>query len=894
MNRINRLAIIVLLSVALSFTIIGSLWSQGNDDAQSTTKQTALQMKEQTYSNINSSESPLQRIDNEVAIQNKLITNPYQNVDWENTGRYKANFHTHTTESDGRLTVEETVMSYSNNDYSILMITDHDSHSPQHVNTWPWTNYETDPDQPPDFTRDPETGVVTSINMLTAEGNELSRTHHHGSFDCDWAGTPAYTLEESLNQIRDRGGMSMLYHPGRYNHGVQYYTDLYNAYAIDVLFGLEVYNQGDRYSGDRQLWDNILTELMPERPVWAYSNDDMHRESHLYRNYNIMLMPDLTISELRNAWAKGASYSSYEEGGSGDARAPHVNQIVIDEPEGTIRIVSGNTDNYLWIADGETIGNTNELDYQYNRDINGYARIVLTNEFGTTLLNPFGFEQVKGSLYPDIAAFPQPGNEAEVVSLDLERLNWNYFEHPMFINPEGFKVYFNTSGEFDEEDDYEWVPYIEGETEYEAALNLSEELYGYTKYYWQVVPTNNHGQAEDPLVWSFTTEPFPYPVIAGNPGPPPNANDVSTELSQLSWSYEADSSYAVPAGFRVYINRTGFFDDEHDYEWVPYVPDRQQYTASEILPEQLSYFSNYRWKVVPTTVDHHNMPGDRDIEGQALYTMHRSDAQDIPVWSFRTERYPYPVAAINPNPEDASKGVSIDLGKLSWQYTEDRMHRNPAGFRVYFNDDKDFDVDDYEWVPYVENQVNYSLRRISHLNIDYDKTYYWQVIPTTIEPENISLATIEVADIEEVRYHTNRDMNSRTQSTNHLQLTAHDSLRGDAENCPVWSFSTEIDTSVPIEETTLVTELKQNYPNPFNPHTSIQYSIREKTKVQLTIYNLKGQEVNRLVDDVRTRGKYRVSWDGTDERGEQMPAGIYVYRLQTEDYEQVNKMMLVK
>lgn len=83
--------------------------------------------------------------------------------------------------------------------------------------------------------------------------------------------------------------------------------------------------------------------------------------------------------------------------------------------------------------------------------------------------------------------------------------------------------------------------------------------------------------------------------------------------------------------------------------------------------------------------------------------------------------------------------------------------------------------------------------------------------------------------------------------------------------------------------------LNQNYPNPFNPSTILSYTLKTDGYVKLTIYNLVGQSVQVLVDGFRTSGDYEVSFDASD-----LPAGIYLYKLQVGDYSSVKRMTLVK
>ncbi|UCE20595.1 MAG: T9SS type A sorting domain-containing protein [Gemmatimonadota bacterium] len=91
--------------------------------------------------------------------------------------------------------------------------------------------------------------------------------------------------------------------------------------------------------------------------------------------------------------------------------------------------------------------------------------------------------------------------------------------------------------------------------------------------------------------------------------------------------------------------------------------------------------------------------------------------------------------------------------------------------------------------------------------------------------------------------------------------------------------------------------LSQNYPNPFNPSTSIQYSVfsdQSPLHVTLKIYNVLGQGVRTLVDDIRNPGSYEVSWDGRDAFGKSAPSGVYFYRLSTDEFTATKRMVLMK
>ena len=88
--------------------------------------------------------------------------------------------------------------------------------------------------------------------------------------------------------------------------------------------------------------------------------------------------------------------------------------------------------------------------------------------------------------------------------------------------------------------------------------------------------------------------------------------------------------------------------------------------------------------------------------------------------------------------------------------------------------------------------------------------------------------------------------------------------------------------------------LLANYPNPFNPGTWIPYRLAVSGPVELKIYNILGQPVRTLVDQLQTPDSYRVHWDGRDHRGERVANGVYFYRLQAGPVTQGRKMLVLE
>ena len=100
---------------------------------------------------------------------------------------------------------------------------------------------------------------------------------------------------------------------------------------------------------------------------------------------------------------------------------------------------------------------------------------------------------------------------------------------------------------------------------------------------------------------------------------------------------------------------------------------------------------------------------------------------------------------------------------------------------------------------------------------------------------------------------------------------------------------TEILAMIPEEY-----HLGNNYPNPFNPSTSIPFAISNPGNVYLTIYDLKGREVKRLLRDYLQVGYHSANWDGQNELGISVSSGVYYYELRTSKFRSVKKMVLIK
>lgn len=383
----------------------------------------------------------------ETPAQAKIVVNAYEGINWENIGRYKANFHTHTSQSfDTQFATHEVVDLYHSAGYKVLALTDHDA------NPYPWDHFDL-------FNPNAESRNAEALGMLAIPGVELSKDNrntwdeatggsfnHHNDFFTGRKGQEFASLRESYAYTQALGGMQLINHPGQYwsldtdytpgvKNSPEWHAENFMMYSS--LIGLEVYNQGNRRPNDRILWDQILDITMPARPVWGYSNDDTHTREQYFRNYEYMLMPSLTIDDLKEAMAAGAQYFCYEPEGSGEAKAPHINAIAIDDEAHTITINSDDAATIYWISGTNRaagaaastrrstvvgIGST----FDFTGFTGSYVRALLVNDFGESCTQPFGFasdpsgieEAATDQATAHVAMYPNPAKDTVNIVAD--------------------------------------------------------------------------------------------------------------------------------------------------------------------------------------------------------------------------------------------------------------------------------------------------------------------------------------------------------------------------------------------------------------------------------------------------------------------------------------------
>lgn len=128
------------------------------------------------------------------------------------------------------------------------------------------------------------------------------------------------------------------------------------------------------------------------------------------------------------------------------------------------------------------------------------------------------------------------------------------------------------------------------------------------------------------------------------------------------------------------------------------------------------------------------------------------------------------------------------------------------------------------------------------------------------------------------------DTNLRANTQYFYVATAFDKFGNES------AFSNMVDTTL----TFIDFHLSQNFPNPFNHSTYIAYRLPQSSRVELTIYNLHGNEIVRLVNEFQNSGEYKIQWHANNEDNTRVPSGIYFCRLKVSAYSKTGKMLFLK
>lgn len=329
----------------------------------------------------------------------KITSNPYENVDWGSVSHIKSDHHYHSDTTKSNPPPHEMADQLVDElGYSVLTIDDGTSGG----TVWPWTEWSSFYDHWED--RDPETDFDNDV--LPVEGMEYGAADHTVGLFSDLQPDDLDDVEswyEQVEEIVDNGGLAVLEHPARYTDSdgaVERYADGYADF--DDLVGFAALNKdaGNMQRDDIHSWDALLSELMPDRPIWVFSHDDSNGwtvGSDVDVRWNTLFVEDLTDSRVRSAYEEGAFTASerlqWDDGSETATQAPEVSAIHADDSEPSITVET-DADRIMWICQGWVVGDAQTLELTDAMD--KYVRAELVNESsraeGRTLTQPFGVD----------------------------------------------------------------------------------------------------------------------------------------------------------------------------------------------------------------------------------------------------------------------------------------------------------------------------------------------------------------------------------------------------------------------------------------------------------------------------------------------------------------------
>ncbi len=416
------------------------------------------------------------------------IINPYDDVDWS-WKQYKTDLHSHTSATDGNNTLKEMLEKQYSYGFDIVAVSDHGTTS------YSWTEADVVPAlkvlcslrRPGpvealnadggfaenglryELRKASDTEYYYQINSDGTKGHEMMRVPyaiennptslnnaHVNSWFVDYGnglfgGTSDY--ETPISAVDELGGLSVINHPGEYTNArdesetadAYDYSNVHYKYVIDKFtslltkypscIGIDINSKGDsRTRYDRKLWDILLMNVVPTgRNVFAIGSSDAHSTGAVYTGYVAAVMPDETVSSLKNCLANGEFFAcskyvgnpeeitdiaaALKATGKKDAVAlseklldmqnenpkakyeaakdvdvPVVSSIDVNDDADTIT-VNSNGLCVRWISDGKTIATGSKINLkEHSSEIGSYVRAEIFGEGGIVYTQAFMLE----------------------------------------------------------------------------------------------------------------------------------------------------------------------------------------------------------------------------------------------------------------------------------------------------------------------------------------------------------------------------------------------------------------------------------------------------------------------------------------------------------------------
>jgi hypothetical protein len=351
-----------------------------------------------------------------------VVSNPYSNIDWSTINFVKTATHNHTYYSNGSFeksewsdsafdTVDERVQRYVDIGYGAVIITEHDYVALDEVN-----------------------GKYSNDNILKIYGNELSKRYHtlyyglSAYYDNKGKGTSVTNgIDGNIEKIKELdSGFVYFAHPNRSSTDKDYWLNLFNKH--DNIYGIEVFNAGQalaNYSED--IWDYILSNSMPNRPIYGTASDDAHSNGSAGTGWTTLLLSESEMNDegVLNALKNGNSFMGSicvnpktDDDIMWDSvkgPVPEIKRIQVDNEKATIKVEATNFNTIEWVSlDGKVVATGDTISLNDSYGVENYIRVRIYGDNGMIHSQPFGLEfteEYYDGIAEDIDEEPKPNDE---------------------------------------------------------------------------------------------------------------------------------------------------------------------------------------------------------------------------------------------------------------------------------------------------------------------------------------------------------------------------------------------------------------------------------------------------------------------------------------------------
>jgi hypothetical protein len=431
---------------------------------------------------------------------------------------------------------------------------------------------------------------------------------------------------------------------------------------------------------------------------------------------------------------------------------------------------------------------------------------------------------------------PNPANGATDVSVDLTQITWNNGTGATQI-----EVWFGEAGSM--------VMVYTGSPV--TSWNIPSQLDYNTSYSWRVIGKNDTCNVYGPS-WAFTTELSPG-IIFLEPFPDLNNWTVSGPLGLTNWSISS-------------TNNAGSAPPELNFHWSPSF-DGLSRVMSVVIPavndhdHELS-FNNF--------IDHYSDPAPYQGIG---VTYDGGTSVDVIM-------------------ELQSVGGNLGPALYTANFLTPLTGSENLQLVIYSNGNS-FNIDDVYWDDIMLIDLEFIPVELTSFVAAVNKSEVVLNWTTATEINNLGFEIQRSSadgNFQKVGFVPGHGSTTEIQTYEYIDSKVADGNYSyrlkqiDFDGTFDYSNEVAVDIAAPLEFA-----LNQNYPNPFNPNTVIEYSIPQSGFVILAVYNLLGEKVASLVNELKEAGRYEINFDASD-----LASGIYVYNLKSGSFNSVKKMLLMK